>query len=1004
MTSKKIIISVLFLSSLIFLFVCLIFQNNGQTQIAEISLYQRFLNSEAKSLKNHFDHIQGMAQMMASNGMILNRLESTKTTDKDSNNEHHFDKSVNTGLKNLAAISDISAAFVMDIDGHCILSSNAKFIGKNYSFRPYFKQALKNGFGIYCAMGITSRKIGVYYSVAIYHNNQVIGVAVLKFAPSFFHVAALPAFVKNAGNESGEILGLALNDGIIIIPTTAKVYSLSSLTSAKIKSLATNKQFPPGSIINAGFPRTSWQKLQKQGYIHALRKPEQQVYHLFTTPFFDKKLYLIHIISENRFNTAYTPLSQNQKNMFNLLYGLLVMLILMIILFAAYHYKYRKVSARLLQEQFEYNRSLTFYQNVINASPIGFWQVDPDTNIVKSVNNTLCEMLRLPQEKIIDRKIFDFYADIDLPAVKVKTENIYREKKFVLQCQLKKYQDLSFTTVMQYSQLIDDPTLDIKQYVSFFSDISSTIQQKKELHLMVSALEQSENTVLITDSDGSIEYVNQAMVTVSGYSREECLGQNPRILKSDTHDTAFFQEMWQTLLSGKTWKNRIQSRKKSGDLHWEQVVISPIFNLHGMITHYIAIKTDIAQQVEMELQLQRALSEAHSLNNAKSEFLANMSHEIRTPMNAIIGMSRLALDSGLKGKQYELVSSVHSAANSLLGLLNDILDFSKIEVGQLEINRQAFSLLELLDAIEKTMSVLIEEKGVNFNVDFEQIPEFIIADEFRMRQIIINLINNAVKFTKQGSITLKVSSEETITGTRLRFDIVDTGIGISKEKQQTIFGSFTQADSSIAREYGGTGLGLTICKQLVELMDGTISLQSEPGKGSTFSFSLPVSTSTEQELINDTPLEAQITRNLYFLVVDDNEMNLKLAKMVLEQYDHHVTLAQDGVQALEILSERDFDLVLMDVQMPIMDGIVATQIIRKYEQGNSDTAVINHQLNSKLNEKLLGGHLRIIAMTANAMKGDKENCLAAGMDSYLTKPFSPEDILRVINSFSLSDR
>ncbi|HDJ29141.1 MAG TPA: response regulator [Proteobacteria bacterium] len=558
--------------------------------------------------------------------------------------------------------------------------------------------------------------------------------------------------------------------------------------------------------------------------------------------------------------------------------------------------------------------------------------------------------------------------------------------------------------MVQYSQLADDPQSGTKQRFAFFTDISSTIQQKEELKLMVTAFEQSDSTIVITDSDGTIKYVNQAMVNISGYSREECLGQNPRILKSGTHDAAFYEDMWATLLAGKTWRGRIHNRNKSGDLYWEEAIISPVFDQNERITHYIAIRTEITRQIEMEEELQDALEKANSANQLKSKFLATMSHEIRTPMNAIIGMSRLALDSGLHGRQYELASSVNSAAQSLLALLNDILDFSKIEAGQLEVDLQPFSLFELLDSIEKTMAVLVKEKNLDLIVDadLKHLPEFIVTDELRLRQVIINLINNAVKFTRQGSITLKVSSQETIAGITLSFTVIDTGIGIAREKQQVIFDSFTQGDSSTAREYGGTGLGLSISRQLVELMGGKISLQSEPGKGSTFFFTLPVTVVSGQDIRNDVQRVTQIARKLHILVVDDNNMNLDLAKMILEQYDYHVVLAHDGVQALEILSDKDFDLVLMDVQMPMMDGFAATGIIRKFEQGKAEIDDISHQLAARLKKRLAGGHLTIIAMTANAMKGDKEKCLTAGMDYYLTKPLSSEDIIRAINSLSLS--
>ena len=977
-------------------------RNNKQTRKAEISLYQRFLSAEAKSLGNHFNHLQGIARMMAHNPIILKILESGYPVDSSGDAWADLAGTVNANLSSLAGISDISAAFIMNKDGLCILSSATKFIGKNYGFRPYFKQALENGFGLYAARGVTSGKIGIYYSVAMYSDSRITGVAVLKFSPSFFHVAALPALNRNAGNSDGEILGLAFDDGIFIIPATGKICSLAPLAASKRERLAASRQFGE-NVGNAGFPPTTWRQLQKQGYAYAVRNPEQKRYHLFMKPVVQKKIYLLHIIPDAWFNTAYTPLSQSQQNLFNVLYGLVAILILAIIIMVYYHYKYRQLYDRLLKEQTDHNLALGFYQQIINSAPIGFWQVDPASKTVKTVNNAFCEMIQLPKEEIVGRQVFDFYTDSALPELKAHARNIAENQHCTFQSQLKKHGG-GFVSVVQYSQLADDPQSGTKQRFAFFTDISSTIQQKEELKLMVTALEQSDSTIVITDSDGTIKYVNQAMVNISGYSREECLGQNPRILKSGNHDAAFYKDMWATLLAGKTWRGRISNRNKSGDLYWEEAIISPVFDQNERITHYIAIKTEITRQIEMEKELQDALNKANSINQLKSKFLATMSHEIRTPMNAIIGMSRLALDSGLHGRQYELVSSVHSAAQSLLTLLNDILDFSKIEAGQLAVDPQPFSLFGLLDSIEKTMAVLVKEKNLDFIVDadLKHLPEFIVADELRLRQVIINLINNAVKFTRQGSITLKVSSQETNAGITLSFAVIDTGIGIPREKQRVIFDSFTQGDSSTAREYGGTGLGLSISKQLVELMGGEIGLRSEPGKGSTFFFTLPVTVVSGQDIRHDTRRVTQIARNLHILVVDDNDMNLDLAKMILEQYDHHVVLAHDGVQALEILSDEDFDLVFMDVQMPVMDGFAATGIIRKIEQGKAEIDDISQQLAARLKKRLAGGHLTIIAMTANAMKGDKEKCLAAGMDSYLTKPLLSEDIIRAINGLSLS--
>ncbi|HDJ27905.1 MAG TPA: PAS domain-containing protein, partial [Proteobacteria bacterium] len=472
-------------------------RNNKQTRKAEIFLYQRFLSAEAKSLENHFDHLQGMARMMAHNPIILKILESGYPADSSGDAGADLAGTVNANLISLAGISDISAAFIMNKDGLCILSSATKFIGKNYGFRPYFKQAVKSGFGIYAARGVTSGKIGIYYSVAIYSDSRIMGVAVLKFSPSFFHVAALPALNRNTGNSDGEILGLALDDGIFIIPATGKICSLAPLAASKRERLAASRQFPAESVDNAGFPMTTWQQLQKQGYAYAVKNPEQKKYHLFVKPIVQKKIYLLHIIPDARFNTAYTPLSQSQQNLFNVLYGLVAILILAIIIMVYYHYKYRQLYDRLLKEQIDHNLSLGFYQQIINSAPIGFWQVDPTSKTIKTVNNAFCEMIQLPKEEIVGRQIFDFYTDSALPELKANVRNIAGNQHCTFQSQLKKHGDGLYVSVVQYSQLADDPQSGTKQRFAFFTDISGTIQRKEELKLMVTAFEQSDSTIVI---------------------------------------------------------------------------------------------------------------------------------------------------------------------------------------------------------------------------------------------------------------------------------------------------------------------------------------------------------------------------------------------------------------------------------------------------------------------------------------------------------------------------
>jgi signal transduction histidine kinase/CheY-like chemotaxis protein len=410
--------------------------------------------------------------------------------------------------------------------------------------------------------------------------------------------------------------------------------------------------------------------------------------------------------------------------------------------------------------------------------------------------------------------------------------------------------------------------------------------------------------------------------------------------------------------------------------------------------------------IELQHATEAAVSlaeKAKAANQAKSQFLANMSHEIRTPMNAILGMTHLALESREEEPRKRFLQTVQHSAESLLGVLNDILDFSKIEAGQLQINQRPFRLGQLLGDLAATMRGPAMKKGLKLEVLISSgLPDTVVGDDLRIQQILLNLTGNAIKFTDKGSVTIRVeaSSGRPKEGrTPLQFSVTDTGIGIVADKLERIFNSFEQADSSYARRYGGTGLGLAISKQLVGLMGGRMWVESKLGKGSTFYFVCdlePCAAHLAEPKHPAVEVHAA-SQNLSILLVDDNEVNRDVASMMLEK-EHRVTTAGNGMEALESLRGKSFDLVLMDVQMPVMDGLTTTQVIRAFEQRRPSTENLSDDLKEALDRRLRGGHVRIMAMTAHAMEGDREMCLAAGMDGYITKPFQPSQLFALLQS------
>lgn len=639
--------------------------------------------------------------------------------------------------------------------------------------------------------------------------------------------------------------------------------------------------------------------------------------------------------------------------------------------------------------------SQAHYKALYDNNPFPMWVFDLETLAFLSVNDAAVAHYGFSRDEFMAMTLKDIWPAIDRPMLLDVVANhasvpyqggIFRH--------LHKNGQVMLVQIATHPIVFDQcPAI-----MALIQDVTEREKTQNQLRKLSQVVAQSPASIVITNLNAEIEYVNEAFERTTGYPADEVLGQNPRMLHSGKTRKRTYHDLWAAMKQGTMWKGEFYNKRKDGSEYVEFAIIAPLRQADGSITHYVAVMEDITEKkntgIELDgyrhhleelvtqrtQELAQARAEAEAASRAKSAFLANMSHEIRTPMNAILGLNHLLRSSGSDNPaQLDKLNKIDSASRHLLSIINDVLDISKIEAGKITLESHQFQITEVVGNVQTLIESDALDKGLALQVGGDALALWVLADATRLRQALLNLASNAIKFTPKGSVSINVSqiSREGELAT-LRFEVTDTGIGMDAATVSRLFKNFEQGDVSTTRQYGGTGLGLAITRSLAQLMGGDAGVRSVPGQGSTFWFTIKAKISQSPQLRLALPSGADARQQLLalhrgqrVLLADDDLLNLEVAQEMLLQAGLHVTTAGNGQQVLELVRDQPdgYDLILIDLQMPLIDGLQTTRALRDLPAGQT---------------------LPIIALSGSTFAPDRELARAAGMNDFVAKPIEPE--------------